>query len=73
VKGEVVIVNENKNYFCTSKNTMIMKILSIKTKLLAIFIILLGVGICYAQPKTANYYCKWCGNKYSSVSSLTSG
>jgi len=32
------------------------------------------VGIIFKnQNKMANFYCKWCGSKYSSVSSLTAG
>ena len=53
--------------------TLDMKSLHYKTKLFGIILILLGIGSCYAQQKTTNYYCKWCGTKYSSISSLTSG
>jgi DNA-directed RNA polymerase subunit RPC12/RpoP len=42
---------------------------------LGIILVLLGVGLNYvfAQQKAAHYYCKWCGSKYSSISSLTAG
>jgi redox-regulated HSP33 family molecular chaperone len=50
-----------------------MKLLFNKRELF-IILMLLGVGFNQAYShKTVNYYCKWCGNKYSSVSSLTAG